>query len=97
MKTLIAGGLALALSLGGSALAANTLHGSQTGTVRHGLVDINRASEADLEHLSGIGPVMAHKIIQARPYKSKDELVRRKVIPKSAYLPIKDEVVAHHI
>jgi DNA uptake protein ComE-like DNA-binding protein len=97
MKTLVAGALALALSLGGSALAADATHAGLAGTAKHGLVDINRASEADLEHLSGIGPVMAKKMIQGRPYKSKDELVRRKVIPKSAYLPIKDEVVAHHI
>jgi competence protein ComEA len=46
--------------------------------------------------LHGIGPVMAKKIIQGRPYRSKDELVRRKIIPVSAYSPIKDHVIAHH-
>jgi hypothetical protein len=60
------------------------------------IIDINSASETDLEHLQGIGPVMAKKIIQGRPYKSKDELVRRHILPVSAYGPIKDHVVAHH-
>jgi len=48
-----------------------------------------------LQQLPGIGPVMAVKIVKGRPYKSKDELVRRKVIPPSAYGPIKDKVIAH--
>ena len=65
-------------------------------TVTHKVLDLNSASEMDLEHLQGIGPVMARKIIQGRPYKSKDELVRRGIVPVSAYGPIKDHVVAHH-
>jgi competence protein ComEA len=63
----------------------------------HKIVDINSASETDLEQLQGIGPVMAKKIVKGRPYRSKDELVRRKIIPASAYAPIKDRVVAHHM
>jgi len=59
------------------------------------LLDLNTASEADLQQLPGIGPVMAVKIVKGRPYKSKDELVRRKVIPPSAYGPIRDKVIAH--
>jgi DNA uptake protein ComE-like DNA-binding protein len=62
----------------------------------HKVLNINSASEADLEQLQGIGPVMAKKIVQGRPYKSKDELVRRHIIPVSAYGPIRDHVVAHH-
>ena len=65
-------------------------------TVTHKVLDLNSASEMDLEHLQGIGPVMARKIIQGRPYKSKDELVRRRILPVAAYGPIKDHVVAHH-
>jgi|KBSMisStandDraft_5_1062788.scaffolds.fasta_scaffold5259032_1 competence protein ComEA len=65
-------------------------------TATHKVLDLNSASETDLEQLQGIGPAMAKKIIQGRPYKSKDELLRRKVIPVSAYGPIKDHVVAHH-
>lgn len=59
------------------------------------LVDINAASQAQLQELPGIGPTLARKIIKGRPYKSKDELVRRNVIPQSAYAPIRTRVVAH--
>jgi competence protein ComEA len=39
-----------------------------------GLVDINSASQKDLEAVKGIGPATAKKIIAGRPYKSVDEL-----------------------
>ena len=39
-----------------------------------GLVDINSASQKDLEGLKGVGPAMAKKIIDGRPYKSVSDL-----------------------
>jgi competence ComEA-like helix-hairpin-helix protein len=39
-----------------------------------GLVDINSASQKELEGVKGIGPAIAKKIIAGRPYKSVDEL-----------------------
>jgi hypothetical protein len=38
------------------------------------LVDLNAASEKDLESIKGVGPATAKKIIAGRPYKSVDEL-----------------------
>jgi competence protein ComEA len=38
------------------------------------LVDLNKASEKELESLKGVGPATAKKIIENRPYKSVDEL-----------------------
>jgi hypothetical protein len=43
-------------------------------------VDINNASEAELDKLPGIGPAMAKKIVAGRPYSSADDL-RKAGIP----------------
>jgi competence protein ComEA len=57
-------------------------------------VDINSASEKELKELPGIGDAYAEKIIKNRPYKGKDELMQKKVLPKATYDKIKDEIVA---
>src|SRR5512136_484191 len=38
------------------------------------LVDLNAASEKELESIKGVGPATAKKIVAGRPYKSVDEL-----------------------
>src|ERR1051325_11715329 len=55
-------------------------------------LDLNRASKQELVDLPGIGEAYAQRIIDHRPYKRKDELVEKKVIPQSAYDKIKDRV-----
>ena len=93
----LAHALVLALALGSApALPQTAVAAPMQTAIQHGKLDLNSASQTDLEKLPGIGPVMAKKIVDGRPYKSKDELVRRKIIPVSAYAPIKDHVVAHH-
>ena len=58
------------------------------------LLDINSASQAQLEALKGIGPVRAAAIIKGRPYKGKDELVEKKIVPANVYAGIKDKIIA---
>jgi len=57
-------------------------------------LDINTASKADLTTLSGIGDAYSQKIIDGRPYKRKDELVSKKIIPQATYNKIKDLIIA---
>jgi competence protein ComEA len=63
-------------------------------TQQQGLVDINSASAQELDKLPGIGQSRAQAIIANRPYKGKDELVQRKIVPQNVYDQIKDKIVA---
>jgi len=58
------------------------------------LMDINSASEKDLATLKGIGEARSKAIVKGRPYKGKDELVQKKIIPQSVYDDIKDQIIA---
>jgi competence protein ComEA len=57
-------------------------------------LDINSASTEDLKTIPGIGDAYAKKIVDGRPYKRKDELVQKKVVPQATYDKIKDQIVA---
>jgi competence protein ComEA len=63
-----------ALVLAVVALALIFSQGTSLAAAKKSLVDINTASQAELEAVKGIGPATAKKIIANRPYKSLDEL-----------------------
>jgi DNA uptake protein ComE-like DNA-binding protein len=58
------------------------------------LLDINSASPAELDALPGIGAARSDAIIKGRPYKGKDELVQKNILPKGVYDKIKDKIIA---
>lgn len=58
-------------------------------------VNINTASQAEIEALPGIGPVTAAKIISTRSYQSIEELSSKKVVSKAVFEKIKDSVVVY--
>lgn len=95
MKLLIAAlmlaglaGTTPALALQGSPSSPPAMTSSKT------LLDINSASKADLMALKGVGDKRADDIIKGRPYKGKDELVQKKILPQGVYDAIKDKIIA---
>jgi DNA uptake protein ComE-like DNA-binding protein len=57
-------------------------------------LDINTATKAQLQTLTGIGDAYSDKIIAGRPYDRKDQLVSKNIIPQATYDKIKDLIVA---
>ena len=95
--------LASALLFGGGAFAQSPNVGTmpKAGTTtskmpapKADLLDINSASKTDLVALKGIGEKRADDIIKGRPYKGKDDLVKKKIIPQGVYDGIKDKIIA---
>ncbi|GEO98461.1 ComEA family DNA-binding protein [Methylobacterium haplocladii] len=58
------------------------------------LLDLNSATAEELSKLKGIGDVRSAAIVKGRPYKGKDELVQKKIIPEGVYAGIKDQIIA---
>jgi competence protein ComEA len=58
------------------------------------LIDINRATPAQLEAIPGIGKAYAAKIIAGRPYTTKVGLVQKNILSAALYEKIKDRIIA---
>lgn len=58
-------------------------------------LDINSASKDQLAAIPGIGEAYAQKIIAGRPYRTKRDLMTRKIIPRSTYEKVEEQIIAH--
>jgi competence protein ComEA len=65
---------------------------NETAAAKGQTVDLNTATKKDLAALPGVGPDYAQTIIDARPFKSKEDLLKKKVIPQDTYDSIQDRV-----
>lgn len=66
-----------------------------TGSNISGLVNINTASQSELEKLNGIGPVYATNIIEHRPYSNAQELVSKGAISQKVLEKIKNAITVY--
>lgn len=60
-----------------------------------GLININTASQNDLESLPGVGPQTAIKIISGRPYQQISDLLSKKIVGNSVYNKIKESITTY--
>lgn len=60
------------------------------------LLDINTATADQLKTLPGVGDAYSQRIVEGRPYTSKDQLVSRGILPQKTYDGIKNLIVAKH-
>jgi competence ComEA-like helix-hairpin-helix protein len=59
------------------------------------MVEINTASLEELDKITGVGPVLAQRIVNERPFSSVDDLLRVKGIGEKTLKKIKDQGLAY--
>jgi len=103
MKKLIAAAAIALLAATGPAIAKDEPKKPATATApaaekkAEAQLDINTASREDLVKLKGIGDARADAIIKGRPYKGKNELVDKKIVPENVYNDIKEKIIAKQV
>ena len=60
-----------------------------------GKININTASESELDSLPGVGDVTAKKIIAGRPYSDTQELLSKKIVGPAVFEKIKEQIITN--
>jgi DNA uptake protein ComE-like DNA-binding protein len=96
MKKLIAAAAIALLALTGAAFAKDEPKKAAPAVEKkaEALIDLNSASKVELMTLKGVGEARADAIIKGRPYKGKNELADKKIVPENVYNDIKDKIIA---
>ena len=77
-----------------SVASNSSVAGQTTAATASDKLDINSATKDQLKQLPGIGDAYSQKIIDGRPYRTKLDLVRRKIIPQATYDKCRDLIIA---
>jgi DNA uptake protein ComE-like DNA-binding protein len=97
LRRTLAGVIALALVCSFSLYAAQVKempkNSPRSAAPKAAIVDINSAPETEIVAL-GVDRAVAKKIIDARPFRNKRELVTRKLLTPEQYDKLKDQFVA---
>ena len=95
VSVLVSSVLAVVASVAGaqsnSAVRPSTHQTQSTGAP----LDINTATPEQLKALPGFGDAYVRRVIAGRPYSAKNQLLRRGVLPQSAYDRISSSIIAH--
>jgi len=87
--------MASAIAVGQSSSGSSMAAPAQMSKPAADKLDINTATKDQLKALAGIGDAYSQKIIDGRPYRTKRDLIIRKIIPQATYEKIKDQIIAH--
>jgi len=69
-------------------------HKHHTTSTKKPKIDINSATDEQLETLPGVTEAMSDKIVQNRPYKSTKDLVTKNVLTQAEYNKIHSHILA---
>ena len=67
----------------------------QAGAMTADKINLNSASLSELDSLWGVGEIRAGEIVKNRPYAKVEELLTKKIVTKSVFEKIKDQITVY--
>ncbi len=100
LAAFILGASGVSVRAAGEGSSGDTSATQKQGTSDQGMskrqakVDINSATKEELSGIPGVSDDAAQKIIDGRPYRAKNDLLKRNILGKREYKKISDRIYA---